>query len=165
MRTAIMLCACLLSACSVRADISAPERVRAFYASYLPTLASSDRQYPQTEMRDYVSADTITRIEQIDSIPEQDLIESDYFAYAQDYDESWVQALDIGQAKPFMGGEVLPTWVGIQDGKKLELEVFVRREDGAWKIYRVRDVTNNFEHPIFSAGAIARAKAAAESGL
>lgn len=52
-----------------------------------------------------------------------------------------------------------------ENGGKVELQVFVRREAGAWKIYRVRDVTDNYEHPIFNAGAIARAKVAAESGL
>lgn len=165
MRTAIVLCACLLSACSVKPDISAPARVRAFYASYLPTLTSSDRGYPPSEMRDYISADTISRIEQIDSIPEQDLLGSDYFAYAQDYDSSWVSALKVGPTKAFMGGELIPVWIGRENGGKLELEVFVRREKGTWKIYRVRDVTDKYEHPIFNAGAIAQAKAAAESGL
>ncbi|WP_420361074.1 hypothetical protein [Cronobacter malonaticus] len=45
------------------------------------------------------------------------------------------------------------------------MEVFVRRESDIWKIYRVRDVTDNYEHPIFNAGAITRAKSAAEGGL
>lgn len=162
MRTVIVLCACLLSACSVKHDLSASDRVRSFYSTYMLSLTSSDREYSPSELREYVSADTVSRIEQIDSIPEQDLIGSDYFAYVQDYEPSWVSALTVGPAKPFMGGEVLPVWIGKENGGKLELQVFVRRESGVWKIYRVRDVTDNYEHPIFSAGAITRAKSAFE---
>ncbi len=165
MRTAIVLCVFLLSACSVNSGLEASAHVHSFYSAYLPTLTSSDRRFPQSELREYVSADTISRLEEIDSIPEQDLLGSDYFAYAQDYDPSWVSALSVGPAKPFMGGEVMPVWIGRENGGKLELEVFVRKESGAWKIYRVRDVTDRYEHPIFNAGAIAREKAAAENGL
>ncbi|MEX9252157.1 YbjP/YqhG family protein [Pseudenterobacter timonensis] len=165
MRAAIVLCACLLSACSVRPDQSAPTRVHSFYSTYLMSLTSSDNEYSPSDLREYVSADTIKRLDDIESIPEQDLLGSDYFAYAQDYDPSWVSALNVGPAKSFMGGEVMPIWIGRENGGKVELQVFVRREAGAWKIYRVRDVTDNYEHPIFNAGAIARAKVAAESGL
>ncbi|MBD3698647.1 hypothetical protein IE982_09820 [Enterobacter hormaechei] len=47
---------------------------------------------------------------------------------------------------------------GAGGGRSIHLKVFLRREDDAWKIYRVRDLTNNHEHPIFNAGAIARGK-------
>lgn len=165
MRAALVLYTCLLSACSVQQDQSAPLRVHSFYSTYLMSLTSSDKAYSPSELREYVSADTLKRLDEIEAIPEQDLIGSDYFAYAQDYDPSWVSALTVGDAKPFMGGEILPVWIGKEYGGKLELQVFVRRESGIWKIYRVRDVTDNYEHPIFNAGAIARAKFAAESGL
>lgn len=165
MRAAMVLCACLLSACAVKPDQRAPTRVHAFYATYLMSLTSSDNEYTPSDLREYVSADTIKRLNDIDSIPEQDLLGSDYFAYAQDYDPSWVSALHVGPAKSFMGGEVMPVWIGRENGGKVELQVFVRREAGAWKIYRVRDVTDNYEHPIFNAGAIAQAKVAAQSGL
>lgn len=165
MKAAIVLCTCLLSACSVKPDQNAPMRVHSFYSTYLMSLTSSDNTYSPSELREYISADTLKRLDDIESIPEQDLIGSDYFAYAQDYDPSWVSALTVGNAQPFMGGEMLPVWIGKEYGEKLELQVFVRRESGTWKIYRVRDVTDNYEHPIFNAGAIARAKSAAESGL
>ncbi|WP_274621593.1 DUF3828 domain-containing protein [Enterobacter chengduensis] len=64
-----------------------------------------------------------------------------------------------------MNGEVLPVRIGIEDGGFLNLEVYMRREDGKWKIYRVSDVTDRYEHPIFNTGAITRAKSSAESGL
>ncbi|ELY4871592.1 YbjP/YqhG family protein [Cronobacter sakazakii] len=165
MRAAIVLCAFLLSACAVKPEQSAPTRVHSFYSTYLMSLTSSDHQYSLSDLREYVSADTLKRLEDIESISEQDLIGSDYFAYAQDYDPSWISALTVGAARPFMGGEVMSVWIGREGGKKLELEVFVRRESDIWKIYRVRDVTDNYEHPIFNAGAIARAKSAAQGGL
>ncbi|WP_368041456.1 DUF3828 domain-containing protein [Cronobacter muytjensii] len=40
-----------------------------------------------------------------------------YFAYARDYDPSWVSALTVGAARPFMGGEVMPVWIGREGGK------------------------------------------------
>ncbi|MCK7449830.1 YbjP/YqhG family protein [Enterobacter chengduensis] len=165
MRAAIVLCTCLLSACSVKPEQSAQTRVHSFYSTYLMSLTRSDNAYSPSELREYVSADTLKRLDDIESIPEQDLIGSDYFAYAQDYDPSWVSALTVGDGKPFMGGEILPVWIGKEYGGKLALQVFVRRESGLWKIYRVRDVTDNYEHPIFNAGAIAHAKSAAESGF
>ncbi|ELF1046712.1 YbjP/YqhG family protein [Enterobacter asburiae] len=165
MRAAMVLFACLLSACTAKPDISASDRVRAFYAAYLPTLTSSDKEFPLSEMSEYVSADTLKRLDDIESIPEQDLLGSDYFAYAQDYDPSWISALTVGTSTPLLGGEVMPVWIGKENGGKLELEVFVRREADKWKIYRVRDVSDNYEHPIFNSGAITRVKSAAESGL
>ena len=41
----------------------------------------------------------------------------------------------------------------------MQLEVYTRWEEGRWKIYRVRDLGNQFEQPIYSAGDIAHAKA------
>ena len=59
----------------------------------------------------------------------------------------------------------MPVWIGRENGGKVELQVFVRREAGAWKIYRVRDVTDNYEHPIFNAGAIAQQKLQPKAGF
>lgn len=61
--------------------------------------------------------------------------------------------------------EVVQVLEGAAGGRSIHLEVFLRREDDAWKIYRVRDITNHHEHPIFNAGAITRAKSSAESAL
>ncbi|MBW9468324.1 DUF3828 domain-containing protein [Enterobacter roggenkampii] len=72
-------------------------------------------------------------------------------------------SLRVENARPFLNGEAVQVIEGAGNGRSIHLEVFLRREDDAWKIYRVRDVTNNHEHPIFDAGAITRAKAAAES--
>jgi len=62
---------------------------------------------------------------------------------------SWIPALRVDKAQPLHGEEVVQVWLGVENGKKLHLEAFMRLEDNNWKIYRVRDITNNYEHPIF----------------
>jgi len=158
----------LLVGCSSAAnrDRSAQDVTESFYKSYLSAFGSDEaRIYPADELRKYVSADTVARISAIQEISEQELIESDYFTYTQDYSREWIPALRVEDGRPFLNGEVVRVIEGTGGGRSIHLEVFLRREDDAWKIYRVRDVTNNNEHPIFSAGAVAQAKAAAESGL
>jgi hypothetical protein len=158
----------LLVGCSSAAnrDQSAQDATESFYKSYLFAFGSDEaRPYPDDELRKYVSADTLTRINAIQEISEQELIESDYFTYTQDYSREWIPALRVGNARPFLNGEVVQVTEGAGNGRSIHLEVFLRREGDAWKIYRVRDITNNYEHPIFNAGAITRAKAAAESAL
>ncbi|QWZ47795.1 YbjP/YqhG family protein [Enterobacter bugandensis] len=156
----------LLVSCSSAANQgrSAQDATVSFYKSYLSAFGSDEaRPYPADELRKYVSADTIARINAIQEIFEQELIESDYFTYTQDYSREWIPALRVENARPFLNGEVVQVIEGVGNGRSIHLEVFLRREDDAWKIYRVRDVTNNYEHPIFNAGAITRAKAAEES--
>jgi hypothetical protein len=158
----------LLAGCSSAAnrDQSAQDATESFYKSYLFAFGIDEaRPYPADELRKYVSADTLTRINAIQEISEQELIESDYFTYTQDYSREWIPALRVGNARPFLNGEVVQVTEGAGNGRSIHLEVFLRREGDAWKIYRVRDITNNYEHPIFNAGAITRAKAAAESAL
>ncbi|WP_276854632.1 YbjP/YqhG family protein [Enterobacter oligotrophicus] len=151
---------------AVNQDQSAQDATESFYKSYLSAFGSDEaRPYPADELRKYVSADTIARISAIQEIYEQELIGSDYFTYTQDYSREWIPALRVENARPFLNGEVVQVIEGAGDGRSIHLEVFLRCEDDAWKIYRVRDVTNHYEHPIFNAGAIAQAKAAAESGL
>lgn len=145
---------------------SAQDATESFYKSYLSVFGSDEtRPYPADELRKYVSADTIARINTIQEISEQELIESDYFTYTQDYSREWIPALRVGNARSFLNGEVVQVIEGAGNGRSIHLEVFLRREDDAWKIYRVRDITNNHEHPIFNAGAITPAKAASDSAL
>lgn len=128
----------------------ATEQATKFYTSYLTSFASdSDAGYPPEQLKKYVAAETIKRIEEIQKIPEQEVLESDYFTYSQDYDPSWIPALRVDKAQPLHGEEVVQVWLGVENGKKLHLEAFMRLEDNNWKIYRVRDITNNYEHPIF----------------
>ncbi|MEZ0531769.1 DUF3828 domain-containing protein [Enterobacter sp. KB-221C9] len=158
----------LLVGCSSAAkqDQCAQDAAESFYKSYLSAYGSDEaRPYPADELRKYVSADTISRIDAIQEISEQELMESDYFTYTQDYSREWIPALRVENARPFLNGVVVQVTEGAGNGRSIHLEVFLRREDDAWKIYRVRDITNNHEHPIFNAGAITRAKTVAESAL
>lgn len=157
----------LLVACSSvpNQNQQATEQAKEFYTSYLTQFGSNvTAPYPSDKLNKYVSADTIGRINAIQDIPEQELMESDYFTYVQDYSSDWVPQLRVEGATPFLGGEVVQVMEGVENGGYIHLEAFLRREDGIWKIYRVRDVTNNHEHPIFNSGAIAQAKALKESG-
>lgn len=72
----------LLVGCSSTASDNqdAKDATESFYKSYLYAFGSDDaRPYPADELRKYVSADTIARIDAIQEIYEQELIESDYF--------------------------------------------------------------------------------------
>lgn len=166
MKRIFLSCVMLLVGCSSAAnqDKRAQDATESFYKSYISAFGSDvARPYSADELRKYVSADTITRIGAIQEISEQELMESDYFTYTQDYSREWIPALRVENARPYLNGEVVQVIEGAGNGRSIHLEVFLRREDDAWKIYRVRDVTNNHEHPIFNAGAITRAKSAAES--
>ncbi|WP_276642274.1 DUF3828 domain-containing protein [Siccibacter turicensis] len=159
MRTLILVVMCLLTACANSSgQTDAIKQAQAFYGSYLMALADDDSGYPDSKLREYVSSDTLARIAMIQSMPEQDLLTSDYFTYTQDYDPAWIQALRVDNARLFMGGWVVQVRLVIEEGKTLRLEAFMRHESGIWKIYRVRDLTDGYEHPIFNSGAIAIAK-------
>lgn len=85
----------LLAGCNSAAnqDQSAQEATESFYKSYLCAFGSDEaRPYPADELRKYVSADTIARIGAIQEISEQELIESDYFTYTQDYSREWFES-------------------------------------------------------------------------
>lgn len=60
-----------------------------------------------------------------------------------------------------MGGKVVDVWLGVEDTKRIKIEVYLRLEDKDWKIYRVRNVSGNTEQYIFDDRAIASAKALA----
>ncbi|WP_436893070.1 YbjP/YqhG family protein [Siccibacter turicensis] len=159
MRTLILVVMCLLTACANSSgQTDAIKQAQAFYDSYLMALAGDDSVYPDSKLREYVSSDTLARIAMIQSMPDQDLLTSDYFTYTQDYDPAWIQALRVDNARLFMGGWVVQVRLGIEEGKTLRLEAFMRHESGVWKIYRVRDLTDRYEHPVFNSGAIVSAK-------
>ena len=158
MRTLLFTVIFIISSCAfASAGQDARAQAEAFYKAYLTALSSnSDGAYSPALLRKYVAADTIKRLNQIRQLPEQEVLEADYFTYSQDYDPSWIPALKIEDARPAPGGEeVVEVFLGIEDGKKLHLEVFMKNEDSHWKIYRVRDVTNNYESPIFDDSVLA----------
>ncbi|MBU9826831.1 YbjP/YqhG family protein [Rahnella perminowiae] len=157
MRIFIILAVSLLAACSANTNQQAGQQVKEFYGFYLSTFAGDTPppKYDSAVMKKYIAGETLKQLGMIYKIPEQELLGSDYFTYTQDYDAAWIPALKVGEAHDLMGGKVINVWLGgAPEEELLLLEVFVRKEAGTWKIYRVRDVTNNYEAPIFSAGRI-----------
>ncbi|MRS15939.1 DUF3828 domain-containing protein [Enterobacteriaceae bacterium RIT691] len=161
----IALLITVISGCSTSHADDPTVVLKQFYQQYLTAFATYDIEHPEdSAMADnsflkqkFASRDTEDRIQKISSLYEQEILESDYYTYSQDYFIEWVSALKVGTAKSFMGGVVVPVSIGINDGKSLQLSVFMRRENGAWKIYRVKNETDNYEQPIFDAGRLTAA--------
>lgn len=159
---ALLLVSLLLMGITTHAQT--PEAtVRDFYHFYLTDFVSDSHENPlnSAKMQHYVAKETLTRLKAIQDIDEQEIVEADYFTYCQDYAAEWVAALDVGTARDDTGGKVLDVWLGIQDGKKLKLRDYLRKEDGTWKIYRVVDISNGYEQNIFDDQAISAARAQA----
>lgn len=150
----LMLCGC-----------SAPHQdstqaVKQFYLAWM-NINTQDLDTPRDTsalMQRYVAKDLIERLALIDSLYEQEILGADYFMYVQDYDPKWIPQLRVGRAQPFLGGEKVDVQLGT-GSIPLQLEVYTRWEDGRWKIYRVRDISDSYEHLIYSAGDITRAQA------
>ncbi|WP_435946777.1 YbjP/YqhG family protein [Dryocola sp. BD586] len=158
MRIFIVLAVFILSACSLSPDRHASSQTKDFYTWYLSHFSELAGNTLSPEMQSYVALDTLNRLEKVYKIPEQEIVTSDYFTYMQDYDPRWIAALKVGEPQAFMGGETVHVWLSTGQGSSLHLKTYLRRENGCWKIYRVRDVADNFEHPLFNTDAIETAK-------
>ncbi|MBE0126934.1 YbjP/YqhG family protein [Citrobacter amalonaticus] len=151
----------LLCSCSTPPRDSSHD-VRQFYLSWMEAFTvDSDKPHETAGLlQRYVAKEVIDRLTLIDSYYEQEIVDSDYFMYVQDYAPEWIPQLQVGHPQPFLGGEKVMVQLGCPvDQPPIRLEVYTRREGAHWKIYRVRDVGNHFEHPLYSAGAIAQARA------
>lgn len=150
----LLLCGCSTPHCDSTHD------VKQFYLLWMTTWSEGDALPDKTSavMQHYVAKEAIERLAMISALYEQEIMDSDYFMYMQDYAPEWIPQLRVGQAQSFLGGEKVDVQLGTES-QPVQLEVYTRWEDGRWKIYRVRDVGNNFEHPIYSAGDITQAKA------
>ncbi|WP_414445913.1 YbjP/YqhG family protein [Citrobacter europaeus] len=157
----------LIALILVLCGCSAPHRdstqdVKQFYLAWM-YIYTQDLDTPHdasTLLQRYVAKDVIDRLALIDSLYEQEIMDSDYFMYVQDYAPEWIPLLRVGAAQPFLGGEKVEVQLGGPTGEApMQLEVYTRWEEGRWKIYRVRDLGNQFEQPIYSAGNIAQARA------
>ncbi|HCD7424607.1 YbjP/YqhG family protein [Citrobacter cronae] len=148
----LMLCGCYAP------HQDSTQAVKQFYLAWMSAY-THDRD-TSALMQRYVAKDVIDRLALIDSLYEQEIINSDYFMYVQDYDPKWIPLLRVEAAQPFLGGEKVEVQLGGPAGEApMQLEVYMRWEEGRWKIYRVRDLDNQFEQPIYSTGDITRAKA------
>ncbi|MCS3603838.1 hypothetical protein M2371_003073 [Buttiauxella sp. BIGb0471] len=159
MRALLLIFCMTLASCT--AHIESPEnRVEQFYLFYLNAFVSNNHQddLDSAQMRDFVANDTRLRLKEVMSIYEQEIIGADYFTYAQDYAPEWMAGLKIGKSQDYMGGEALEVRLGCEGGKSYPLKVYLRLEEGKWKIYRVR-AGDGYEQDIFDDKAIAAARA------
>lgn len=158
MRALLLIFCMALTSCA--AHIESPEnRVEQFYLFYLNAFVSDNHQdsLDSVQMRDFVATDTRHRLKDILSIYEQEITGSDYFTYSQDYAQEWISRLKIGTAQDYMGGKVVDVQPGSQDGGHYSLRVYLRLEEGKWKIYRVRSA-EGYEQYIFDDKAITAAR-------
>ncbi|EPB2250153.1 YbjP/YqhG family protein [Citrobacter sp. FDAARGOS_156] len=147
----------LLCGCSTPRHDSSRD-VKQFYLAWMS--AYTQERDTSALMQRYVAKDVINRLALIDGLYEQEILDSDYFMYVQDYDPEWIPLLRVGPAQPFLGGEKVEVQLGGPTGAPpMLLEVYTRWEDRRWKIYRVRNISDHYEQPIYSAGDITRAKA------
>ncbi|MGY9368475.1 YbjP/YqhG family protein [Citrobacter pasteurii] len=148
----LLLCGCSSS------HRDSTQDVQQFYLAWMSAY-TQDRD-TSALMQRYVAKDVINRLALIASLYEQEILDSDYFMYVQDYDPEWIPLLRVGAAQPFLGGEKVEVQLGGPTGETpMLLEVYTRWEDRRWKIYRVRNISDHYEQPIYSAGDITRAKA------
>lgn len=155
----VVLIMLTLTACSSVRD-NTEKRVSDFYAYYLNIFANSEGKIaPNSEtMREYVSRDTLSQLDIISDIYEQEIIGSDYYTYAQDYAQEWIPRLKVGKPKDFFGGKYIDVWLGQENNKIYQLGVYLKKENGTWKIYRVKNISINYEQYIFDKYAIDRAR-------
>lgn len=158
MRIVILIFALFITGCTTTP--TAEQRVQAFYEQHLIAYADFTPQMKDDSPlnREYVASDTLRRIAEIHGIYEQEILSSDYFTYTQDYSPDWVDQFQIASIHDFMDGKVAQINIGIEEGKTLRLEVYLLKEASNWKIYRVRNISDNDEQSIFDDHAIAAAK-------
>ena len=163
----IALITLMLPSCSEPKSESPESVVQAFYQQYLRAFADFDPVNAEhSPMADnspligkYIAADTAARIADLHQIYEQGILDSDYFTYCQDYAPEWVAALKVGKASPQADSVSVPVSIGIEEGKYLQLMVYLKHEGNGWKIYRVKNKTDNYEQNIFDDDAIKQARA------
>ena len=163
MRNVLLMCL-LLTGCSAQMD-SPEKRINDFYSFYLTAFVTDTHEdnLDSPKMRDYIAQDTLSRLQKISSLYEQEIIGSDYFTYTQDYAAEWIPDLSVSNAINSASGKVVNVQLGVGNERKLLLKVYLRIEDGKWKIYRVTDASHHFEQYIFDDRAIAAAQRYAAS--
>ncbi|WHP32715.1 DUF3828 domain-containing protein [Trabulsiella odontotermitis] len=163
MRFTFVLLMTLLTGCASSGEPTSRGIVTLFYQQYMRLFTSDQNQslidYSNPVYNKYVSADVIQRLKKIDGYYEQEIVSSDYFMYMQDYAPEWISEFHTGRTTPFLGGETVEVFLADADHHFTQLLVYTRKENNQWKIYRVRDLTNHFEHAIYSSGDIAAAQA------
>ncbi|NUL36090.1 DUF3828 domain-containing protein [Kosakonia sacchari] len=146
-----LLFALYLPFASATPATDAQKSVTAFYRYYLPAFdtTSPPEMLQKPEMRSWVTEKLLTRIATVYEMPEQEILEADYFTYTQDYSPDWIPQLKTAPAKSHGDSQVVDVWLGVEENKSHHLQVWTRNEAGAWKIWRVVDITDNFEQKLY----------------
>jgi hypothetical protein len=156
----------LLTGCAATGESTSRDIVTQFYQHYMKLFTSDQNQslidYSNPVYDKYVSADTIQRLKRIDGYYEQEIVSSDYFLYVQDYAPEWISEFHTGRVTPFLDGETVEVFLADAKHHFTQLLVYTRKENNQWKIYRVRNLTNHYEHAIYSSGDITAAQAWSE---
>ena len=163
MRNVLLMCL-FLTGCATQMD-TPEKRTHDFYTFYLTAFVTDSKEdnLDSPKMREYIARDTLFRLQRIFSLYEQEIIGSDYFTYTQDYAAEWIPDLSVSNAINSASGKLVNVELGVGHEQKLQLNVYLRNEDGKWKIYRVTDASHHFEQYIFDDRAIAAAQRYAAS--
>ncbi|MFP8965941.1 DUF3828 domain-containing protein [Pokkaliibacter sp. CJK22405] len=141
----------LLGQSTLAAEHASPaSAVEQFYRGYVADFDGSnvDCHYCSQVVTTFVAPKTVARLQKVLSMPEQEILQADYFTYTQDYDPVWILALEVKEAPDFSTSKTLDVYLPVSEGKKLHLRVVVEDDQG-WKIVRVRDETDHYEQAIF----------------
>lgn len=146
-----LLLAIYLPVASANTQTDIQQDITQFYTYYLNEFGKTppDDLIKTKALHQWASKKLLARMTTIYNMPEQELLGSDYFTYCQDYDPEWIGRLKISPATPDGTSMKMDVWLGIEDNKSKHLQVWTRKEDGRWKIWRVVDKGNNYEQKVY----------------
>ncbi|WBT57187.1 YbjP/YqhG family protein [Kosakonia oryzendophytica] len=146
-----LLLALYLPFASANTGTDVQKEITAFYTYYLNEFGKTppDELIKTKTMQQWASKKLLARMAVIYDMPEQELLGSDYFTYCQDYDPAWIARLNVSPAKPDGDSMKLDVSLGIENNKAKHLQVWTRKEEGKWKIWRVVDAGNHYEQKLY----------------
>lgn len=113
------------------------------------THLSTENSAHKQKMTQWVSKKLLARLDAIYNMPEQEFLEADYFTCTQDYATEWIHRLRTTPGVADGSSQRVDVWLGIQDNKYKHLQVWTRKEEGEWKIWRVVDAGNHIEQKLY----------------
>lgn len=146
-----LLLALYLPFASATPATDAQKSVAAFYDYYLHAFdtMSPPKMVQKPEMRKWVTEKLLARIAAVYEMPDQEFLDADYFTYTQDYSPDWIARLKTAPAKTNGDSQVVDVWLGVEENKSQHLQVWTHNEAGAWKIWRVVNIGDNFEQKLY----------------
>lgn len=132
---------CLLSAGSLlpaAESTATPEgTIRGFYQWYVTNLiANRDPMKQRKEMRQFATERLLKEIDRMVKGP--DGLDGDYFTDAQDFDPLWAKNISISDVKTQDDKSSAHVLLNGAKGMKKKLIVHLVKEQGTWKVDKVR---------------------------